>query len=440
MMDTTQTDLVVHGHVTDNKMRVYRLNRADLAFSEADRGLLRSLAGQVAELAARPIEDEKRDLWYRHNALESVRPVIFCEPEDGWRELIPQSSLQGTNELARQWEVHLRKQIFWGADLCDDYVIEPFFNVGYVYPELDWGLKEKKIGGEIGGRTAVRWEPPIKSYDKDLPKLRFPEVKVDYEATDCLAELADDVLGDLLTVRVRTQWWWSSGLTMRAVFLRGLQQLMYDLVEEPDNVHRLMAFLRDGVMALVDYVEENDLLFLNNDGTYVGSGGLGFSTELPQPDFKGKVRACDTWGTGESQESVGVSPKMFAEFIYPYELPFLERFGLNCYGCCEPVDKRWHVLKQIPRLRRVSVSAWADWAAMAEMLGDQYIFSMKPSPTPLATPVFDEEAARADLRWGFQLTRDCRVEVIMKDNHTINNDPGRLCRWVEIAREEADRL
>lgn len=103
--------------------------------------------------------------------------------------------------------------------------------------------------------------------------MRFPEIRVDYEATDCLVKLAEDILGDLLTVRVRTQWWWSAGLTMRAVFLRGLQQLMHDLVVEPDNAHRLMSFLRDGMMALVDYVEENDLLFLNNDGTYVGSGG-----------------------------------------------------------------------------------------------------------------------------------------------------------------------
>ena len=27
----------------------------------------------------------------------------------------------------------------------------------------------------------------------------------------------------------------------------------------------------------------------------------------------------------------------------------------------------------------------------------------------------------------------------MKDNHTIGNDPRRVTRWVEIAREEAER-
>jgi hypothetical protein len=28
----------------------------------------------------------------------------------------------------------------------------------------------------------------------------------------------------------------------------------------------------------------------------------------------------------------------------------------------------------------------------------------------------------------------------MKDNHTIRNDPPRVVRWVQIAREEAENL
>jgi hypothetical protein len=77
---------------------------------------------------------------------------------------------------------------------------------------------------------------------------------------------------------------------------------------------------------------------------------------------------------------------------------------------------------------------------MAEKLEDQYIFSMKPRPTDLAMTGFDEERIRIELRDAFQKTRDCRVEVIMKDNHTIRNDPRRVVRWVQIAREEAEDL
>jgi hypothetical protein len=200
--------------------------------------------------------------------------------------------------------------------------------------------------------------------------------------------------------------------------------------------------LRDGHLAKLEFLERNGLLSLNNDGTYVGSGGFGWTRELPQPDFAGKVRTCDMWGFAESQETVGISPRMFAEFVFPYQVSILERFGLNCYGCCEPLDTRWHIVEQIPRLRRVSISPWSNIAVMAERLGDRYIFSMKPSPTDLALPSFDEEHVRAKLRQALQITRqhNCRVEVIMKDNHTIQNDPRRVIRWVQIAREEAERV
>ena len=131
---------------------------------------------------------------------------------------------------------------------------------------------------------------------------------------------------------------------------------------------------------------------------------------------------------------------MFEEFVFPYQLPLLERFGLNCYGCCEPLDRRWHIVKRFPRLRRVSVSPWADRPYMAEMLGDRYILSMKPHPVDLAMASFDEEHVRSIVRRDLQATRCCRVEMIMKDNHTIGNDPRRVVRWVQIAREEAEAL
>jgi hypothetical protein len=215
---------------------------------------------------------------------------------------------------------------------------------------------------------------------------------------------------------------------------------MYDMVDRPDALHSLMAFLRDGHLARLDYLEERGLLSLNNDGAYVGSGGFGWTSELPQGDFEGRVRACDMWGFAESQETVGVSPQMFGEFVFQYQLPILARFGLNCYGCCEPLEKRWHLISQVPNLRRVSVSAWSDAAAMAERLGDRYIYSMKPSPADLAHASLDEDRIRAALRRDLRTTRGCRVEVIMKDNHTIRSDPRRVVRWVQIAREEAGAL
>lgn len=411
--------------------------REHLTISLRDRRILRQLAAEVAELAARPIEQEKRDLWYRHNRLEPVRPLIFCDPENSWHEIIPPEVLQCTGELARQWEFRLRKEIFWGAQMCDDRVILPFFDVPHVYSESDWGLAPDKIGGQDGG--AYVWNAPLKRYE-EMDKLHFPSIVVDHETTENVLDLANEVFGDLLAIRLKTNWWWSLGMTWTLVELRGLEQVMLDMIDRPNELHRLMAFLRDAHLAKLDFLEQNGLLSLNNDGDYVGSGGFGWTDELPQPDFDGHVRTRDMWGFAESQETVGVSPQMFAEFVFQYQLPILRRFGLNCYGCCEPLDKRWHIVSRVPNLRRVSVSPWSDRAIMAELLGSRYIYSMKPHPAVLAWESFDETYIREQLRRDLNIARDCRVEVIMKDTHTVRNDPTRVIRWVRIAREEAENL
>jgi hypothetical protein len=408
-----------------------------IEFSLKDRERLRRFAEQVAELAARPVEAKKRDLWYRHNALEATRPVIFCDPENSWHEIIPDSTLTCESPLARKWEYLLRKDIFWGSQMCDDRVVPPYFTIEHVHSEPDWGLKEDVIGGKNGGSYV--WDAPIKT-EEDIEKLHTPHIDIDFETTEFQTELARDVFSGILDVQVKTAWWWSLAETRVLARLRGLKQMMLDYADRPEWVHRVMTILHDGILAMMDDIESRGLLSLNNGGDYVGSGGFGWTHDLPKPGFDGTVHLSDLWGFVESQETVGVSPKMFAEYIFPYQLPILARFGLTCYGCCEPVDKRWKWISQIPNLRRVSVSPWSDRARMAEYLADRYIFSLKPNPALLAMESFDPELVRAELRRDLEISRGCRVEVIMKDNHTIRNDPRRVVEWVRIAHEEAQRI
>ena len=65
--------------------------------------------------------------------------------------------------------------------------------------------------------------------------------------------LANDTLGDILHVRLKTSWWWTLGMTWTLVNLRGLAQIMYDMVDQPEALHRTMVFLRDGHLAKLDY-------------------------------------------------------------------------------------------------------------------------------------------------------------------------------------------
>ena len=410
-----------------------------LEITPREKAILQELAMRVAELASHPIEEEKKKLWTLHNDLHQTRPLVFCDPENGWNEIITQNQMRCENPLSRIWEMALRKEIFWGERMQDDRVIEPFFNVPHHYVDTGYGIAEKVF--KIDDQGSYVWDSPIKDYETDFPKLRFPEILADEERTMSILSAAERIFGDILRVRIKGIWWWTLGMTWDFIKLRGLENLMVDMLLNPQWVHRLMDFLCQALHRKLDFLQSNGMLSLNTDGTYVGSGGFGWTTALPANGYNpARVRTIDMWGFAESQETVGVSPELYNEFIFPYQKTILDRFGLNCYGCCEPLDKRWHYVKNFPRLRRVSVSPWSDVEQMAEFLQADYILSLKPSPVPLAQPNLDEGAIRDELRRNLRATRNCRVEVIMKDNHTLGGNPENAVRWVRIAQEEARNL
>lgn len=403
----------------------------------AEREILRRLAERVAGFGRSAAAAEKRALWMRHNSLGRTRPLVYCDPENGWNEIITPASLACRGKLARSWEMRLRREIFYGERMGDDKPVEPVFDVGYVTSEDDWGMREEYTKTQDSGSYA--WEGPLADYARDLPRLHEPRFAIDRETTAACLDLANRVFGGVLEVRLKGTWWWSLGLTYPAARFRGLDRLFYDFVDHPDELKALLAAISRGHLAKLDRLEAEGLLSPNWDGTYVGSGGLGYTTELPAADFSGKVRAKDLWGFTESQETVNISPEMYEEFIFPFEKPIMDRFGLTCYGCCEPVHGRWHVIRRHHNLRRVSVSPWADVEKMAEWLQDRYILSLKPNPAVLATPRIDHDAIRLGLRKTFEIARGCVVEAIMKDNHTIGGNPQNVVDWCRIAREEADR-
>ncbi|HEY0868292.1 MAG TPA: hypothetical protein VGE01_12975 [Fimbriimonas sp.] len=401
-----------------------------------DREVLRRLASRVREVSELPEMEERRRLWYEHNALRSQKPMILCFPEGAWCELITGEDLACEGEWARSHEWQLRSKLYWWDHIRDDHVLEPLYEVAWHVDEGDLGVQIPKTHGEHRG--SYIWEPPIQEIERDLPKLHFRQPRVDRTKSLAEKEALEGIFGDLLEVRHEGPYWWTAGLTWRAIELIGLQPLMIAMIDDPEGLHRLMGWLRDEHLAMMRWFEAEGLLTVNNRHHYTGSGGVGYTTELPARDYRGHARLKDRWGFAESQETVGCSPEMFAEFVLPYQIPLLEQFGLNCYGCCEPVHQRWKYIREVPRLRRVSVSPWCDQEFMAEALGRDVIFSRKPNPVLVCTN-FDEDLIRRDLRHTVETASGCNLEIILKDTHTVQNEPWRITRWVEIALEEAAR-
>jgi len=44
-----------------------------------------------------------------------------------------------------------------------------------------------------------------------------------------------------------------------------------------------------------------------------------------------------------------------------YAVQWYEKFGLVYYGCCEPLDGKIDIVREIPNLRKISMSPWVDF-------------------------------------------------------------------------------
>ena len=404
-----------------------------------DRAVLRDLAGRVAEIAALPVQGERRRLWKAHNSLHPQRPMILLFPEGGWTELMPASSLVCEDAEARAIEQNLRRRIYHHEHFADDTVIEGDWVVHKAVESSGWGL-EAENDPSTTERGAWRFRPVLNTRD-DLEKMHTPVITHDERETNRRVALAHELFDGILEVRVKGVAHISYHLMAQYTKLRGLEQMMIDMFEDPDFLHETMRFFVRGHQAVLEQYRELNLLSLNNDGTYHSSGGVGYTDEIPLPDYDPeRIRPDDMWASAESQELAQVGPAQHEDFALRYERQLLEPFALTGYGCCEPLTDRLGMVFSIPGIRRLSISPWADVRLAAEELGPNYIFSWKPRPMDLVGE-FDEEAIRAYVRRTIDLAlaNDCALEMILKDTHTCEHHPERFDRWSQIARAEVER-
>ncbi len=221
-----------------------------------------------------------------------------------------------------------------------------------------------------------------------------------------------------------------------------MENMLCAMMDEPEEFHRLMRFITDELLRFLRWQQESGLLLLNNGNDYMGSGSYCFHDGPLAEPISGPVRSVDLWGHLNSQESVGISPRMYRELIFPYYAELAAQFGLLYYGCCEPVNAIWDdCLAHLPNLRKVSISAWCDEEFMAQRLaGSRTIYSRKPSPNFIGVhPAFDADAFRAHIQKTADLTKGCKTEYIFRDIYTLSGNPGKVKEAVRITRELTQR-
>jgi len=91
------------------------------------------------------------------------------------------------------------------------------------------------------------------------------------------------------------------------------------------------------------------------------------------------------------------------------------------------------VMDAVPNLRVVSMAPWANQEAMARISAGRLVLARKPNPT-LVCGEFREDQISADIAQTLTVAGHLPLCFVLKDTHTVQGEPWRLARWVELAR------
>jgi len=405
--------------------------------TNGDVQILRELAKRYAEIAAKPVQDERRDLWRRHNSLQRTRPLVYMRWLASWHEH-PESHLQCQDPFYQRHERFLRQMIVQDG-IGDDYIIEPWITQRasvVTPPEGIWGLRIKH-SPKTDPRGAWKFDPSIVELS-DADKMVAPHHVIDEEATERNVTRLREAVGDILEVnidRAPAYIVWAADISTHLTQLRGLGQLMLDMVDNPEWLHGVLKFMSDGILATHDEAEAaGDWRLCDHQNQ-----AMPYALDLPDPQANSRpVPRSQLWCFTAAQEYTLISPAMHDDFLLQYQLPIMEKFGLVAYGCCEDLTRKIDMVRQIPNLRRVAVTPVADVAKCAEQIGTDYVFSWRPNPSQMICCGFQPDLIRTVVRDAMEASKGCHVDITLKDVQTIGNQPEHLREWVKIVRSITD--
>ena len=404
---------------------------------EKDRAVLRELAQRYADIAALPVQEEKRRLWRKLNGLSPERPMVTID-QVCWNEMNidDKLTLKCGDDECREYEQRLRRALFQWEYFPVDMVADPFIRVYKAVQNSGFGIgtHEHTLSYyESSDVLSHKYENQFSSME-DVEKVKMPVITHDAAETKRRMDLAGWLFGGVLEPREEGSDTYLSIWDPISTWM-GVEGALYAIVDQPEMVHALAKRVSDGYISMLDQLEEQGLLCHHQSLIHCTGA---FTDELPATGFNpAKPRTKDIWMFGLAQMFATVSPAMFDEYEIAYSMPIFERFGLVYYGCCDPLDGKMNEVRKIPHLRKISVSPWANQAKMAREIGPNYVFSRKPNPSHLAMSSFDGGLIRRDLSETLEHCKNngCPVELILKDLSTVRGQPERLKQWADIAMD-----
>jgi len=278
-----------------------------------EREILRGLAGQVAEIAALPVQQQTVALWKALNALKPVRPMVMID-QVCWHEMDVDGSLklQTESPWSRGIETELRRTLYQWKHMPVDMVVLPTIQISKVIRNTGFGIQiveERAITDPQNDIVGHMYIDQLKTED-DLQKIRTPELELDAPATAEVEETAHDIFDGLLQVQMQGMLPMANIWDIIAQW-KGAQNILWDLVDRPEFMHRIMGRLTDAFLAMLDQLEEKGLLGYAQSTIHCTGA---HTDELPAPGFDPhRPRTRDLWIAGMAQIFSTVSPAMHQE-------------------------------------------------------------------------------------------------------------------------------
>jgi hypothetical protein len=315
-------------------------------------------------------------------------------------------------------------------------VVEPFVRVPMAVHSTGFGFQaeEETLATEAESQVVSHKYENLFQTDADLDKIKTPVVTHDRAETERRMAVAHGLFDGILEVRPGGVEPYLSIWDPISMWMP-VEDALFALIDRPEYMHEMARRITAGYLALLDQFEAQGLLC--QPQSLIHCTGA-WTDELPAPGYDpARPRTKDNWMFGLAQMFSTVSPAMFQEFEVAYARRICERFGLVYYGCCDPLDGKMAEVRQIPNVRKVSMSPWADQRRGAGEIGRDYVFSSKPNPAHVAMTRFDEDLVRRELAGIMDACREhgCPLEFILKDLSTVRHEPGRLDQWARIAME-----
>ncbi|MEI7435601.1 MAG: hypothetical protein WCL16_02195 [bacterium] len=406
--------------------------------NHTEKVILRKLAGDYFLLSRQARFLENRSLHRAVNDLKPIRPVVLID-ELPWTEMAigDELTMRCEDPVLRQVEWFLRSTIYKARHLPADMILTPYVPV---YKKIN----VTGIGVSVNERTlAQEGRDTIRSHeyhdqlatDADLDKLRPFVVTYDQEETLRRFQLVGDAIGDILPVRLKGVEYASFATWDDVSMYRGVNNLLLDLADRPEFMHRLVRKLHD---IKWDAIKQTEALGLfDNDPHSLHCTPI-LASDLPGKDFDGEhVTLKNVWGRAVAQIFASVSGAMHEEFDINYVKEPLSHCGLVYYGCCEPLDRKMDIVQKIPNLRKVSITPWADVNVAAEAIGRKYVLSSKPNPASVATDRLDHAQLRKEIGAILKACQrnGCACDLVLKDISTCNGRPQNIFEWESIVME-----